>query len=1145
MGRRKKVDSENIKSEKIKAVNNLENSAGEILMRDVDVAMLSERLLPPPTFHNTTHQPPSSSCKTSPVCLVDTIPSSSANGMTNLNTDALLEGNRLMVLHSILDSVTVVEQEWPRSAILAVQKRFERMPRNGWPATLRYYNEKFSCTLDIDAFKKLAQNEAEREIRQEENGERRRIATYNFLSKLKEISEKDIGKVVVRTRKLPTELVDSKVLDLINRIIGEYADSCVAMTITAIARIIQAAQVCYDEAKRKEKPRSAWKINIESKISKLVLSKDLLEKARKQEKLSTSETKSLKKIMREFNLNLSSVTDLSEALVKKNESLNVYEEKITMYERRKQFRKENRMFEIFRGRFYRGLSERVESEHVVSRDEIVSFWSTMWNKNDDTVTYDDYSIPSVSDNHPTTFPSLDEFVNIINWLPNWKAAGIDDIYNFFIQKLTTLHKYIYDIVKVICLEGTPQADWFYCGLTYLIPKGIPRRGSDYRPITCMSNLYKLTTKCVTKVVQIEVEKRGLLVENQLGAVRGVQEAKEQIDVKKAYDSIDHAYLTQYIENLNLPDWILKFIKVIISKWKIDISLGPEKIMSKKIERGILQGDSLSPLLFVLCMDPLNRKLNEKYTKVTVQTDAESYSTNHLFSTLSAITDEAKDFLEVNGLEINKEKSATNDKCCEDTATLLEGVSVYKYLGIIEDSRGIPTRSSFEEVQSKLISRVEKLLLRLEPDDFSKLDDAVRAVLVKNKVHLRPGCKERLYLLRTELGRGLHSVELRSEHMLLQLLDYEQQSSRENNNKTHLALIKGFLKVKYRLVEEVTKKSLDEAQLAKLYNEIEKRKLHSKLYNARKNELVSVSDSSRWLKRRNIRPRNEAVNVFWGADGMCQHCGKSGKTVDHLATRCEKMLGHDYTRRHNEVVICLHHLLLNRYKFKSSKRIRSHSVQKILDNEYAEIRVDTRIKTDVKIWNNRPDIFILDKKKNNITLIEVGITSQDSLKIVETEKLRKYDLLANELGLIYKCSVEIIPYVMTWDGIVTKYHKSHLKRLEIPMNVEANIQSIVLKKTVETISFDRRRGLESGLNAEESWERASMGVIMRAEMHEEPTSPLKEEEREEDGAKNFKPKNKAPFISQGGTTLEEPTNNINKESDLEEETKVVKEVEENI
>ncbi|TBU19825.1 hypothetical protein CWI38_0193p0030 [Hamiltosporidium tvaerminnensis] len=101
-----------------------------------------------------------------------------------------------------------------------------------------------------------------------------------------------------------------------------------------------------------------------------------------------------------------------------------------------------------------------------------------------------------------------------------------------------------------------------------------------------------------------------------------------------------------------------------------------------------------------------------------------------------------------------------------------------------------------------------------------------------------------------------------------------------------------------------------------------------------------------------------------------------------------------------------------------------------------------------------------------------------------------------------------------------------------MNVEAYIQSIVLKKTFEAISFDRRRGFESGLNAEESWERVNQ-------------HPFKRRDREEDGAKNFKPKNKAPIISQGGTTLEKPTNNINKESDLEEETIVVKEVEENI
>ncbi|TBU20728.1 reverse transcriptase [Hamiltosporidium tvaerminnensis] len=764
-------------------------------------------------------------------------------------------------------------------------------------------------------------------------------------------------------------------------------------------------------------------------------------KARKQERLSTSETKSLRKIMREFNLDLSKINDISEALVKKNETLNVYEKKHPINESREKFRK-----------------------------RIVCL-------------------------------SLSE-VDFIY------ADGIDCISNFYIKKLTSLHKYLSDIVKFMFLEGTPQADWYYCGLTYLIPKDTPKTGSDYRTITCISNLRKL------------------LSDNQLGAVRGallnVAINKEYgnnikatwIDVKKAYDSIDKAYLTQVIENLNLPDWILKFIK------------GLKKIMNKDINKGILQGDSLSPLLFVLCMDSLSRKLNEKYSKGTIKTDAESHATNHLLfiddlkllaedgQTLEEMTEEVKKFMNNIGLEINKEKSATNDPCCEDTATLLEGIGVYKYLGIIEDSRGIPTSKSFEEVQTKLIARVERLcrtrlnarnlfqainqhaisllnyhigVLRLEPADFSKLDDAVRAVLVKNKILLRPGGKERLYLPRKELGRGLHSVEFKSEHMLLQFLDCLKK---HKDTSTRRAAIL---------------KKLEEAQLANLYNEIKNRKLHSKLYSARNNELVKVFCY--------IHDRN----VFWGAEGICHHCNRSRKTVDHLATRCEKMLGHDYTRRHNEVVRCIHLLLLNKYK--------SHSVQEILDNEYAEIRVDTRIKTDVKIRCNRPDIFILDKRQNRITLIEVGITSQDSLQIVETEKLRKS---------FYKCRIEIIPYVMTWDGIVTKYHKTYVKRLQIPMNVEAYIQSIVLKKIVETISFDRRRGLD--------WERASLSVIIGAEMHKQPIPPLKQVDNEEDHVKTENTKNILTLILDGITTAKEPITNTNEELELEEEIEVVEMVE---
>ncbi|KAI5169719.1 hypothetical protein PAEPH01_0940 [Pancytospora epiphaga] len=50
----------------------------------------------------------------------------------------------------------------------------------------------------------------------------------------------------------------------------------------------------------------------------------------------------------------------------------------------------------------------------------------------------------------------------------------------------------------------------------------------------------------------------------------------------------------------------------------------------------------------------------------------------------------------------------------------------------------------------------------------------------------------------------------------------------------------------------------------------------------------------------------------------------------------------------------------------------------------------RAPTGIKIQANRPDIFVLNKKRREIILIEVGITSQDQLVTVETKKVHKYN-----------------------------------------------------------------------------------------------------------------------------------------------------------
>ncbi|KAM0676528.1 hypothetical protein BDAP_002890 [Binucleata daphniae] len=75
--------------------------------------------------------------------------------------------------------------------------------------------------------------------------------------------------------------------------------------------------------------------------------------------------------------------------------------------------------------------------------------------------------------------------------------------------------------------------------------------------------------------------------------------------------------------------------------------------------------------------------------------------------------------------------------------------------------------------------------------------------------------------------------------------------------------------------------------------------------------------------------------------------------------------------------------------------------------------------------------------------------------------------------MYKFKVKILPYVITWDGIATKCHKKYISEIGIQPKTEAYIQTMVPRKTLKSLSFLRRRGLEEeGLSEdpEEVYER---------------------------------------------------------------------------
>ena len=70
-----------------------------------------------------------------------------------------------------------------------------------------------------------------------------------------------------------------------------------------------------------------------------------------------------------------------------------------------------------------------------------------------------------------------------------------------------------------------------------------------------------------------------------------------------------------------------FVKASMKQWNTVLTAGDQRLVNVKIKHGILQGDSLSPLLFALVMIPLILVLGQ--TKVSYEVKKGGKKINHL------------------------------------------------------------------------------------------------------------------------------------------------------------------------------------------------------------------------------------------------------------------------------------------------------------------------------------------------------------------------------------------------------------------------------------------------------------------------------------------------------------------------------------
>jgi len=129
---------------------------------------------------------------------------------------------------------------------------------------------------------------------------------------------------------------------------------------------------------------------------------------------------------------------------------------------------------------------------------------------------------------------ITEIASYLSNAHNWKSPGSDQIQIYLLKAFPATHKHISKIFDAIIEEPEKAPECLTTGINYLIPKsGYSKEVRNYRPITCLTTMYKTLTGIIAKRISTHLEEQILLPEEQKECHPGSKGFKEQLMISKA------------------------------------------------------------------------------------------------------------------------------------------------------------------------------------------------------------------------------------------------------------------------------------------------------------------------------------------------------------------------------------------------------------------------------------------------------------------------------------------------------------------------------------------------------------------------------------------------------------------------------------